>query len=283
METKTKQSNPNTTPRTERKPATPEKTKRNPAKILQAYETAQKALQDLQAQEQSKATARKLAAAKKRLATLAKAVDDCGIITAFTVQAMGERIAGKLLKTIYSASGDTMIKRLFDGLIIDKNVRLKDYLQNLSDGYDIAQTATTFLCGYMGKTLFDAANDGTTDKDGNPATILRACFRKCRAYIYAQAQRQYKNIYIDNPETGELSQVPEFWDTPTYNDFTAVNAAINGMNLTARQMKILAYRLRGKSIHQIAKILSVHKSTIQEHLQAIGKKYKTYAATTEQN
>lgn len=123
MKHENKQSNPSTTPRTERKPATPEKAKRTPAQILQAYEKAQKVLQDLQTQEQSKATARKIAAAEKRLAPLAKAVDDCGIITAFTVQTMGERIAGKLLKTIYSASGDTMIKRLFDGLIIDKNVR----------------------------------------------------------------------------------------------------------------------------------------------------------------
>lgn len=206
------------------------------------------------------------------------------IITADNVQAIGERIATKLLNTIFGASGNDMIKRLFNGLIVDRKTRLNDYKQPLSDGYDIAQAATAFLCAYIGKPIDAPANDGTTDKNGNPATILRACFRKCRAYIYGQAQKHYKNIYIDNPETGEILQVPDFWDIPTYNDFTAVNNAINAMNLTARQKSILAYRMRGKSIHAIAKILCVHKSTIQEHLQAIGKKFNAYTtANTPQN
>lgn len=285
MTTQNKKSNPTPQPRNTRKPETTKKTPTAP-EILQAYNKAQtdlKGIQERHEQKPTKATAKKLATAEKRLATLEKLIDDTGIITARNVQTIGERIAIKALKTIYQRSGENTIKTLYNGLCADINARKQNYLQPLSDGYDIAQTATAFLCAYIGKTLQTNADNGETNKDGNPVDVLRACFRAVNRYIMGHRQREYKSIYIDNPDTGELLQVPFEWDTPTYNDFLTVDNTINALNLTVRQKQILSYRLRGKSLHEIARILCVSRTAIQKTIGQIRTKYEHFTAEQKQN
>ena len=109
------------------------------------------------------------------------------IITADNVQTMGERIAVRALKTCYQKGGQPFIYALYCGLVADITENKKAGLP-LSDGYDIAQTASAFLCEYIGKTLQDTTTDGQTDKDGQPVTILRACFRAVNRYIMGESQ-----------------------------------------------------------------------------------------------
>jgi len=200
------------------------------------------------------------------------------IITADSVQTMGERIAIRALKTCYQKGGQPFIYSLYCGLVADITENKKTGAP-LSDGYDIAQTASAFLCDYIGKTLQDATADGQTDKDGNPATILRACFRAVNRYIMGERQHDYKRVYVD--EIGAdgntlYYEIPAEWDMTTATDFKQVTATIKALNLTSRQAQILRYRLSGKSVHQIADILKIHRKTLQEHLQAIQRKYTTY-------
>lgn len=231
-----------------------------------------------------------------------------GIITADNVTAYGERIAVRALKTcITSGKGYTaesakkarengkninasgnfnFIHGLYTGLIADITARKNDTARPLSDGYDIAQTATAFLCDYIGKNINDPADTDEKNKDGTPASILRACFRAVNRYIMGERQREYKRAYVDEQdENGNtlFYEIPDLWDTPTATDFKRVKQVIDALNLTAKQAQILGYRLRGLSVHQIAEKLKIHRKTLQEHIKATRAKYTKYTKAQTEN
>jgi DNA-binding NarL/FixJ family response regulator len=231
-------------------------------------------------------TNRKQATTKARKQTkpapIADTASPAEIITADNVQTMGERIAVRALKTCYQKGGQPFIYALYCGLVADITENKKTGAP-LSDGYDIAQTASAYLCGYIGKTLQDKTTDGQTDKDGQPVTILRACFRAVNRYIMGERQHDYKRVYVDEIDENGATlyyEIPAEWDTPTATDYKHITAVIKALNLTSRQAQILRYRLSGKSIHQIADILKIHRKTLQEHMQALQRKYTAYKAQT---
>lgn len=227
-------------------------------------------------------TNRKQATTKARKQTkpapIADTASPAEIITADNVQTMGERIAVRALKTCYQKGGQPFIYALYCGLVADITENKKTGAP-LSDGYDIAQTASAYLCEYIGKTLQDKTTDGQTDKDGQPVTILRACFRAVNRYIMGERQHDYKRVYVDEIDENGATlyyEIPAEWDTPTATDYKHITAVIKALNLTSRQAQILRYRLSGKSIHQIADILKIHRKTLQEHIQALQRKYTAY-------
>ena len=211
-------------------------------------------------------------------AVIADTATPAEIITADNVQTMGERIAVRALKTCYQKGGQPFIYTLYCGLIADITENKKTGAP-LSDGYDIAQTASAFLCEYIGKTLQDTTADGQTDKDGQPVSILRACFRAVNRYIMGERQHDFKRVYVDDIDENGATlyyEIPAEWDTPTATDYKHITAVIKALNLTSRQAQVLRYRLSGKSIHQIADILKIHRKTLQEHMQALQRKYTAY-------
>ena len=231
-------------------------------------------------------TNRKQATTKARKQTkpapIADTASPAEIITADNVQTMGERIAVRALKTCYQKGGQPFIYALYCGLVADITENKKTGAP-LSDGYDIAQTASAYLCEYIGKTLQDKTTDGQTDKDGQPVTILLACFRAVNRYIMGERQHDYKRVYVDEIDENGATlyyEIPAEWDTPTATDYKHITAVIKALNLTSRQAQILRYRLSGKSIHQIADILKIHRKTLQEHVQALQRKYTAYKAQT---
>lgn len=231
-------------------------------------------------------TNRKQATTKARKQTkpapIADTASPAEIITADNVQTMGERIAVRALKTCYQKGGQPFIYALYCGLVADITENKKTGAP-LSDGYDIAQTVSAYLCEYIGKTLQDKTTDGQTDKDGQPVTILRACFRAVNRYIMGERQHDYKRVYVDEIDENGATlyyEIPAEWDTPTATDYKHITAVIKALNLTSRQAQILRYRLSGKSIHQIADILKIHRKTLQEHMQALQRKYTAYKAQT---
>lgn len=206
-------------------------------------------------------------------ATLAPVqVNNAEIITADNVQTMGERIAVRALKTCYQKGGQPFIYTLYCGLIADITENKKTGAP-LSDGYDIAQTACLFLCAYMGKTLQDKTADGQTDKDGNPVTILRACFRAVNHYIMGERQREYKRAYVDeiDEKTGATLyyEIPEFYDIPTATDYKRVNELITALKLSQNEKRFLSYRLRGYSLDVIAQKMGIARGNVNTYRQRI--------------
>ena len=198
----------------------------------------------------------------KAAATIAANVNGADIITAENVQTIAERIAVKALKTCLTSGGKpnenkptnggnfNFLYSLYCGLIADITERKKG-IAPLSDGYDIAQTAAAFLCGYIGKALHDCAENGETDKDGKPIDILRATFRAVKRYIMAERQREYKRAYVDGTdEHGDtvFSESPDEWDAPTVTDYKGISDLIARLDLPQRQLQVLKYRLRGIAV-----------------------------------
>ena len=205
-------------------------------------------------------------------ATLAPVqVNNAEIITADNVQTMGERIAVRALKTCYQKGGQPFIYSLYCGLVADITENKKTGAP-LSDGYDIAQTACLFLCAYMGKTLQDKTADGQTDKDGNPVTILRACFRAVNRYIMGERQREYKRAYVDEiDENGNalFYEIPDEWDIPTATDYKRVNELITALKLSQNEKRFLSYRLRGYSLDVIAQKMGIARGNVNTYRQRI--------------
>ena len=206
------------------------------------------------------------------LANVQATASPAEIITAENVQTMGECIAIKALKTCYQKGGQPFIYSLYCGLVADITENKKTGAP-LSDGYDIAQTASAFLCEHIGKTLQDTTTDGQTDKNGKPVTILRACFRAVNRYIKGERQYVYKRLYVDeiDTKTGETLyyEIPEFWDMPTAADYKTVTAKIAEMGLSMNEKKFLTYRLRGYSLDVIAQKMGIARGNVNTYRQRI--------------
>ena len=198
------------------------------------------------------------------------------IITADNVQTMSERIAVRALKTCYQKGGQPFIYALYCGLVADITENKKTGAP-LSDGYDIAQTACAYLCEYIGKGLHDKTTDGQTDEDGQPVTILRACFRAVNRYIMGERQHEYKRLYVDEiDEKGNAlyCEIPKFYDIPTATDYKRVADLIEQLDLPQRQNQVLRYRLRGLSVNATAQKMGVTKQAAQNLLRKVQAKAK---------
>ena len=249
-----------------------------PENLLAIYNATCKHIDDLQAlnrKNSSKLNAKKLETACKRLEKVKTAINSVGLITEWNVQTVGERIAVKALKTCYQKSGQQFIYKLYCDLVGDITERKNKATAILSDGYDIAQTATAFLCGFLGKTLDDKTTDGQTDKDGNPITIKRATFRAVNRYIMGERQHDFKRQYVDDVDpNGETLyyEIPTEWDIPTATDFRKVAELLETLKLSINEKKFLGYRLRGYSLDTIAQKMGVARGTVNKYRQRIVEK-----------
>ena len=214
-------------------------------------------------------------------AVIADTASPAEIITAENVQSLGERIAVRALKTCYQKGGQPFIYSLYCGIVADITEHKKTGAP-LSDGYDIAQTASAFLCDYIGKTLQDTTTDGQTDKDGNPVTILRACFRAVNRYIKGERQYDFKRVYVDDIDENGATlyyEIPAEWDTPTATDYKTVTAKIAEMGLSMNEKKFLTYRLRGYSLEKIAPIMGVKRDTLNVYRKRLKDKAQKIGLT----
>lgn len=192
-------------------------------------------------------------------------------ITPETLQQMSNAITIRALKTNYAKSAnETVRKLLIDAIEFAHNPETA----HGGEGASLIQETALYLWGYNGKTLDDTTNDGQTDKDGNPISILRGAFRNIRSLIYGHEQRQYKQCYLEDYETenGEIA-VPFLWDMPTYTDYITVTEIMTALELTENQKYILNKRLQGFSLQEIADTKNTSKQAIANTLAKIGKKY----------
>ncbi len=86
------------------------------------------------------------------------------------VMRMGELLALSALKFM---CGHKMLHRMYANLARDIDYKdLDGYV--LTDSYDLAQEAALFLCGYMGKSVFDTCID---PKNGKTYAIRKCAVR----------------------------------------------------------------------------------------------------------
>lgn len=194
-------------------------------------------------------------------------------ITAENLYQMSAAITIRALETNFAKSNNP---KMFDMLIDAINFAKNPYTANGGDGAELIQETALYLWCYNGQMITDTTQDGQTDKDGNPITILRGAFRNIRKLIYKHEQKQFKQCYIEDyeNENGAIA-VPPLWDMPTYTDYITAVAILDSLELNANQKYILNKRLQGYSLQQIADTKNITKQAVANTLSKIGKKYIT--------
>ena len=192
-------------------------------------------------------------------------LDDDVVITADNIKRIGELIALLTIRTIMCRSGKDLY-RLYDGLIKDCN-KSNDSLDEYSDGYDIAQTAMLFLCEHIGKRL----GDSYTTTRGNVISIKQACFRFTDRYLDKQFTRHLTHTTVINDSVA--SSHITFIDDESNNDYTAVDAIIERMNLTQGEYDVLCAYMSGLTYLEVTNLLNVNRTTIWRRRTRIQEKY----------
>lgn len=192
-------------------------------------------------------------------------LDDDVVITADNIKKIGELIALLTIRTVMCRSGKNLY-RLYDGLIKDCN-KSNDSLVEYSDGYDIAQTATLFLCEHIGKRL----GDTYTTAHGNIISIKQACFRFTDRYLDKQFTRHLAHTTAISDSIASSSIT--FIDDESNNDYTAVDALMAKMKLTAVEYETLCAYMAGLSYLEVTRLLNVNRTTIWRRRMSLQRKY----------
>ena len=177
------------------------------------------------------------------------------VISQDNVQRIGELITLRALKMLCQFNQKAFVK-LYKGLIRD--VYYPDVYPNhtFSDGYDILQTAICFLCEHMGKRM-DAVI--STDKNGNPVDIKRACFKIVNHQIHRYTYNFNKFRSMDLPTEKEYIAPEELHEQ---QDYSVVDETLSKMNLNQGQQDVLDCFINGMSYRQAASYLDVAVSTV---------------------
>ena len=181
-------------------------------------------------------------------------LDDDVVITTDNIKKIGELIALLTIRTVMCRSGKDLY-RLYDGLIKDCN-KANYSLVEYSDGYDIAQTAMLFLCEHIGKRL----GDNYTTTRGNVISIKQACFRFTDRYLDKQFTRHLAHTTAISDSV--VSSHITFIDDESDNDYTAVDAIIERMNLTQGEYDVLCAYMSGLTYLEVTNLLNVNRTTI---------------------
>lgn len=187
------------------------------------------------------------------------------VITADNIKKIGELIALLTIRTVMCRSGKDLY-RLYDGLIKDCN-KSNDSLDEYSDGYDIAQTAMLFLCEHIGKRL----GDNYTTAHGNIISIKQACFRFTDRYLDKQFTRHLAHTIVINDSVA--SSHITFIEDESNNDYTAVDALIERMNLTQGEYDVLCAYMSGLTYLEVTQLLTVNRTTIWRRRMSLQRKY----------
>lgn len=187
------------------------------------------------------------------------------VITADNIKKIGELIALLTIRTVMCRSGKDLY-RLYDGLIKDCN-KSNDSLDEYSDGYDIAQTAMLFLCEHIGKRL----GDNYTTAHGNIISIKQACFRFTDRYLDKQFTRHLAHTTVINDSVA--SSHITFIEDESNNDYTAVDALIERMNLTQGEYDVLCAYMSGLTYLEVTQLLTVNRTTIWRRRMSLQRKY----------
>lgn len=192
-------------------------------------------------------------------------LDDDVVITADNIKKFGELIALLTIRTVMCRSGKDLYRH-YDGLIKDCN-KSNDSLDEYSDGYDIAQTAMLFLCEHIGKRL----GGSYTTTRGNVISIRQACFRFTDRYLDKQFTRHlaHTTAISDSVASSHIT----FIDDESDNDYTAVDALIERMNLTQGEYDVLCAYMSGLTYLEVTQLLNVNCTTVWRRRMRIQDKY----------
>ncbi len=146
-------------------------------------------------------------------------------------------------------------------------IKSNNSFDEYSDGYDIVQTSILFLCEHIGKKL----GDNYTTTRQNVISIKRACFRFTDRYLDKQFTCHLAHTTAINDSVA--SSHITFIDDESGNDYTAVDALIERMNLTQDEYDVLCAYMSGLTYLEVTNLLNVNRTTIWRRRMRIQDKY----------
>ena len=181
------------------------------------------------------------------------------------VQTMGELITLKCLRG-FSTYSQKILQHLYVNYVQDLN-RRNNPKHTFSDAYDLAQTATCFLCRFIGKKLTDVY----AVKNGKIITIKQATYTLVSKHVgrlRAHQQRSRDIDYFTETFTVEIDSYQE-------QDYTEVDYKITLLNLGASERVVLDCFMAGMGGTEIAELLDINRSTVWRRRNKIQAKYKS--------
>lgn len=137
-----------------------------------------------------------------------------------------------------------------------------------SDGYDLVQEGTLFLCEHYGKHLSDVI--GVTNK-GKTITVQIACTKRMMKLINRRMSDNYRCMCVEAiaPEDEPLIELKEEIDY----DYTHCDEIVENLNLTDNMKLALECRMAGLSYPEIGRILERAQSTVYEYFIKMRARY----------
>ncbi len=194
------------------------------------------------------------------------------LITCDNVMQISERIALKGLKKALSYSFNKKLYKLYIGLNTDiANKNKADYV--MSDGYDLAMTATEFLCEHIGERLNSPCGTNTKHK---VITVKYACHSAVNKLITLAKKESFllannncpEVIYMTAPESLDIEEYEQQWQK--------VDDTIEKMHLTPMEYETLACYIAGMRFEEIVRMYGVVESTVWSRRQKVKNKYLKY-------
>ncbi len=146
----------------------------------------------------------------------------------------------------------------------------------VSDGYDCAQTAISFLYQCIGRNVHDIYGK---DKKDVELTIKRAWYHEIDSFIESLRNRpdRHKQVeYIEFTDYEVLPMDPINCFEKEQAEFGKADALMEAMHLKDKEKEMVEYSMSGWKRSEIAKMLCVTKLCMDYLKFRIRYKYRTY-------
>ena len=192
-------------------------------------------------------------------------------ISAENVKLMGEMIALQAFRTVKKFDMK-VADRLYIGLIKDLHHMSEiDYI--VSDGYDVAQTATCFLYQYAGRKATEICGK---DKRGKELSIKLTCYREVDRFIDSLRNRLDRHgaiEYIDFTDYKALPMDPVNCFEQEQRDYSKYDKLVAALQLSTSEIAILNCYMNGMRQAEVYTELGINRGTINHRKASIRKRY----------
>ena len=184
------------------------------------------------------------------------------------VKLMGEMIALQALRTLKQFDLKVADK-YYIGLIKDlHHMGEIDYI--VSDGYDVAQTATCFLYQFIGRNVYDIYGK---DRKGINITIKLACYREIDKELMRYRRKAEQTEYIDFTDYKALPMDPVNCFEKEQTDYSKYDELVAALQLSALELAILNCYMNGMRQAEVCAELGIGRGTIYHRKASIRQRY----------
>ena len=187
------------------------------------------------------------------------------------VKLMGEMIALQVFRVAMRFDFE-VVPKLYNGLIKDLH-RMNNPEHIISDGYDYAQIAISFLWQYKGRYVSDIYGDTKRRKN---VTIKSACFSFVDSSLLNFRRKIAKLKAIDFTDNRKMPiDSVDCFDTER-QDYGKVDAMISAMHLTDAESETLNCYMSGWKQTKACLMLGITRGALNYRRSRIRYKYNAY-------